>query len=107
MTLPSVEELLQKDLFELLGVENADESKKKELLETMMRAVDARVLNRVAELLTSKEVEKFNELAETGDPQELADFLVEQEIDLPQIVSEEATKYRIEAVQLIKLAENK
>ena len=105
MALPSVQEILEKDIFELLGVSKVNDDKKDALIAQMTNIVDARVINRVAELLDEKEADQFQKIAESGDAQKLVDFLVEQEIDLPQIVSEEATKFRVEFVQLIKLAE--
>lgn len=106
MALPTVEEILEKDIFELLGVANTSAEEKQALLAKLTSVVDARVINRVAELLSEKEAEEFATLAEAGDGQKLADFLVDKEIDLAQIVSEEATKYRVEFVQLVKLAES-
>ncbi len=104
--IPSVEEILEKDIFELLDIDGASDERKQQLIQTMVTTVEARVVNRVAELLSDTEADEFKRVAEAGDPQKLADFLVETEIDLPRIVSEEATKHRIEVVQLIKLAEN-
>lgn len=105
MALPSVEEILEKDIFELLGVEAADDAKKQALIETMTRTVEARVVTRVADVLSEDEAEKFKELAEAGNADKLVDFLVKKEIDLPQIISEEATRHRVEVVELVKLAE--
>lgn len=106
MALPSLEEILERDIFELLDIEGATPEKKQVLLETMTVTVEARVVNRVAEMLDDKASEKFKEISEAGDSQKLVDFLVDHQIDLPQIVSEEATKHRVEVVQLIKLAES-
>lgn len=100
----SVEEILEKDIFELLGIENASDEKKQALLQTMTTTVEARVVNRVAAMLDGNAAEKFQELAEAGDAQKLVDFLVDQKIDLPQIVSEEATRHRVEVVELLALA---
>ncbi|HSX41843.1 MAG TPA: DUF5663 domain-containing protein [Candidatus Saccharimonadales bacterium] len=107
MALPSLEEILEKDIFELLGVEGASDDRKKALLDQMTQTVELRVVNRVATMLSENDAEKFQDIAETGDSQKLVDFLVDKEIDLPQIVSEEATKHRVEVVELVKLAEEK
>lgn len=103
--IPSVKDILDKDLFELLGIENASDEQKQALLITMINTVDARVANRVASLLSDDDAEKFKQLADAGDSDALVDFLVKKEIDLPQIVSEEATRYRVEVAQLLSLAE--
>ncbi|MEK7202060.1 MAG: DUF5663 domain-containing protein [Patescibacteria group bacterium] len=106
MALPSLQEILEKDIFELLEIEGATPEKKQALLETMTTTIEARVVNRVAEMLDDKSAEVFKEISEAGDSQKLVDFFVDHQIDLPQIVSEEATKHRVEVVQLIKLAES-
>ena len=104
MALPTFEELLGEDIFTLLGIPDAPDEKKAEILETMTTTLDARVVNRVASALSEEDAKRFNDLAEHGDKQVLVDFLVDQNIDLPLIVSEEATRLRVEIVELSQLA---
>lgn len=103
--IPTVEDILEKDLFELLRIPNASDEEKQRIIQSMVTTVDARVVGRVVELLSDEEADQFKTIAEAGDPQKLVDFLVEKEIDLPQVVSEEVTRHRIEVVQLLSLAE--
>lgn len=107
MTLPTIEELVNKDLFELLGIEKASDEIKQKILEKMMTTVDARVVNRVAELLSEEDAKHFHQLSEQNDPQRIIDFLVSKEIDLPQIVTQEATRHRTEIVQMMGLVQEK
>lgn len=107
MALPTLDELLEGDLFELLGIKEADDKVKKEILEGMMRTVDARVANRVASELSDEAAQEFKDTAEKGDPQALAEFLAGVGVDLPKIVSEEATKHRVEIIELARLAQEK
>ncbi|MEX0805448.1 MAG: DUF5663 domain-containing protein [Candidatus Binatia bacterium] len=103
--IPTVDDILKKDLFELLGVEKASDEEKEALVATMTKTVDARVALRVASMLSEEDTNAFQQLADSGDAQKIVDFLVEKGVDLPQIVSEEATRYRIEVAQLLNLAE--
>ncbi len=103
--IPSVKEILEKDLFELLGIEKASDEQKQALLISMINTVDARVANRVASFLSDDDAERFQQLANDGDSDGLVDFLVKKGIDLPQIVSEEVTRYRVEVAQLLSLVE--
>lgn len=105
MALPTLDELLEGDLFELLGIKDADQEIKDQIVETMMRTIDARVLSRVGDLLSEEEAEEFKQLSETGDPQKLSQYLVDKKIDLPTIVSEEATRHRAEMIETIRLAQ--
>lgn len=105
MALPTVEEILKKDIFELLKIDSADEQTKSQILKTMTNTIDARVTARVADLLDDKDSQSFKEIAEKGNPEDIVQFLVDKKIDLPLIVSEEATKYKVETAHLFGLLE--
>ena len=100
----SNEDLLEKDIFELLGIPNAPEDQKNEILTTMIQTVNLRVAQRIADELTDEDAEQFKQLCESGDSDNVAAFLTEKNIDLPNIVAEEATRYRVEMASLIRLA---
>ena len=103
--LVNVDDLLDKDIFELLGIENAGEDRKEEIFNRMIQTVNMRVATRIASMLTQEEATKFQDLAESGNADALAEFLTEKDIDLPNLVAEEATRYRVEMVTLVKMAE--
>jgi len=103
MALPTINELLANDLFELLGLSDASDEKKAALIKTMTDTVDARVINRVTTMMSEKDAQEFGRLAESADQERLIQFLVDHQIDLPQIVSEEAARLRVELVELSRL----
>jgi len=107
MALPTIDELLEGDLFELLGISDVDDTKKASLVKTMTETVDARVINRVTALMSEEDAAQFGQLAEAEDQEGLIKFLVDREIDLPQIVSEEAARLRVELVELTRLVQEK
>lgn len=107
MALPSVQELLEQDLFTLLGIEGADEAKKAEVLASMTKLVESRIISRLATQLNEADAAEFNRLAEAGDSDALVAFLVKKEIDLPLVVSEETTRVRVEFAELMQLAQEK
>ena len=107
MALPSVKELLEEDLFKLLDIDKASDEQKQAIVQALINTVDARVINRVASLLSEDDAKEFEKTAEEGDSQGLVDFLVKKEIDLSQIVSEEATRARVEIVELSRLAKER
>jgi|GEM_PF-4257186 len=100
----STDQLLEGDLFEILGIQDASSEVKNKIVEAMMTTIDARVATRVAKLLGNKRSEEFKKIADQSDPKELADYLAKQDVDLPQIVSEEATRHRVEIIELARLA---
>ena len=97
-------DLLEKDIFKLLDIEDVSDEKKQELFQTMMNTVDARAMTRMASELSEKEVEEFTKVAEENDPQKLKNWLETKKIDLPKIVTEEAIRYRVEITELINLS---
>src|SRR5579871_3060777 len=107
MTLPSLDELLEGDLFELLGIQEVDEQKKAALVKSMTETIEARAVNRITGLLSEAEAEQFGRLAEANESEKLVQFLVDHQIDLPQIVSEEATRLRVELIELTRLVQEK
>lgn len=107
MALPTVEELLSKDIFELLNIEEASEERKAAVLKAIADLVDTRVVNRLANMMSDDDAKEFGRLAESGEKEKLIDFLVKKEIDLPVIVSEEATRARVEIAELVRLATEK
>jgi len=107
MAVPTVGEIIAKDIFELLKIEKISDEQKQQLFQTMINTVQARVAARIAALLNEAEAKKFKDLAEAGKTDELKDFLEKQNLDLQKIVGEEAIRYKVEISQLIGLAESK
>lgn len=107
MALPTLDELLEGNLFELLGIQDSDQEYKDKITKKMMDTVDARVLKRVGSMLSEEDANEFSQIAETGNAQKLSDYLVGKKIDLPAIVSEEATRYRVEIIETIRLAQER
>lgn len=107
MALPTVDELMGDDIYTLLGIEDASEERKRALLEQITNLVDARVARRISDSLSEEEAEEFGRIANNGNSQEVIDFLVSKNMNLPAIVSEEAIRARVEVVTLTRLAQEK
>lgn len=107
MALISTNDLLEGDLFELLGIANAPEERKTKIIQTMMSTIDARVVNRVSDQLSEEDAVQFQKISENGDKEAIVQFLVDKEIDLPEIVSQEATRHRVEIIELANLVQEK
>ena len=80
--LVNVDDLLDKDIFELLGIENAGEDRKEEIFNRMIQTVNMRVATRIASMLTQEEATKFQDLAESGNADALAEFLTVNPADM-------------------------
>lgn len=96
---PTFDDLLNKDILELMGVKDMPESKKQELYQKMLETVQNRVINRVGEQLSDEDVEAWNKVAETKDQGKMEEFLQSKSIDLGKMMMEESLVYKAELVR--------
>ena len=93
-------DLWGKDIFALLGLENAPEEKKKEILDNMTATINNRVLARVMDQLDENELKEYEDLLDQKDDQKIIDFLKSKDIDMMQYAAEEAMIYKMEIINL-------
>ena len=96
------EALFDKDIFELLGIENAPQEKKDEILNNMTRTIQNRVIARVLDGLDDASVKEFEKIIDEGDDQKTKTFLDAKGVDLTQITAEEALNYKTEIINRIR-----
>lgn len=94
------EELWDKDIFALLGLENAPEEKKKEILDQMTATINNRVLARILDQLSEEEIREFEKLIDEKDDVKVIEFLKSKGVDLMQYAAEEAMIYKTEILNL-------
>jgi hypothetical protein len=99
-TLIDPADLWDKDIFELLGLENAPEEKKKEILENMTATINNRILARVMDQLDETELTEYEELLDQKDDEKIIGFLKNKGIDLVQYAAEESMIYKTEMLNL-------
>lgn len=102
----SADDIVGKDLFELMGVENMPEDKKQELYKQAMETIEKRTFARVHDSLPEADLPQFKQLIDTGTPQQLTDFLKQRNIDLEKLMAQEAFIYKTEMVELSKPLRN-
>lgn len=96
------QDILDKDILELMGAENLPEEKKQQLYATMLDTIQNRVIARVADQLPEQDLAKWQQLAETGDDREIDQFLKDRGLDVAQLMLQEALIYKTELVELAK-----
>jgi hypothetical protein len=90
--------LFDQDVFTLLGVPDAPEEKKQEMLKTMTDSINNRIFARVLDMIDDSEAETLNQLLEEdGD---VSNFLNSHGINLSTIAAQEAVIYKTELVTL-------
>lgn len=93
-------DLWDKDIFTLLGLENAPEEKKKEILENMTATINNRALARVMDQLDETELAEYELLLDQNDDEKITSFLKNKGVDLAQYAAEESMIYKTEILNL-------
>lgn len=94
-------DMLTKDILELMGAENMTPEEKANIYNKMMHTVQNRVLARVLDDLSDSEYEELKKILDIGDTDGFEKFATEIQLDLAKIYAEEALLYKIEMVNLI------
>jgi hypothetical protein len=106
VVMANVQDLMEKDIFELLHIPDLPDDKKTEMLNIINETIQARVVARIAEAVSEEEAQQFSALAEKDDQEAMKKFLTDRQISLEQLALEEALNYRIELVETLDLATN-
>lgn len=96
----SSKDLVEKDLFTLLKLEDLPEEEKEKFRTEVMEIVRDRVLLRIHDGLSEEDRTAFNTLLEgTPDEAKMQSFLKDHAIDLNQLMIEETILYKAQLVQ--------
>lgn len=95
-------DILDKDIFELIGGENLSEEKKKELYLKIGETIENRVIARIDDRLNEQEREEWLKLIDEGDKAKMEEFLRSKNIDVAKMMVEEALIYKMEIVSLFE-----
>jgi hypothetical protein len=106
LTMEDYAEILNTDLFELLGLEKLPADQKRELAEKLGNIIMSRVLIRIDEKLQAPDIAELKSILDAGDKGTFYAFLEERNIDLPKIVTQEAMNLKAELVSFV-LIKNK
>jgi len=93
-------ELLEKDILELMGVDNLPDKEKEELYKKMLETILNRVVLRLDTQISDEEVEKLKEITDKKDKEGFLKFFQDKGIDIKSIFAEEAALYKVEMVAL-------
>lgn len=96
------EDFTKLDIFEVLGMTNASSEQKKEVEDKMLDSVRARALDRVDQELSLEAQAEWKDIVDSDKEDDLEDFFKRNNINLSNIMIEEAVKYKMELLQLSK-----
>ena len=95
-------DILDKDIFELIGGKELSEEKKKELYLKIGETIENRAIARIDDKLSDAEKEEWLKLIDAGDKAKMEEFLKSKNIDVAKLVVEEALIYKLEIASLFK-----
>ncbi len=89
-----VKNLIEEDIFDLIGLKNLDEKTKDDLRLKILESVTNRVLLRVSDLLKDDEIKHWEKLLDEGNNDKIHAYLKEKNIDLKKLMIEESLIYK-------------
>ena len=99
----SVEEFLDKDTLDLLGVKNISEEEKQKIYKKMIDTIQLRVIAKIDDKLeTDERREEFKKLIDEANNEKIEAFLSSIGIDIKKLLMEETLIYKTEIVSLAK-----
>ena len=103
----STEDILNKDILELMGAKNMPEEKKQELYQKMMETIKNRAMQRAVSSISEADKALFNQIVEQGEKAPIENFLRERNIDIKKLMVQEAVYYKIEMKEMVDSASKK
>lgn len=98
----SVNEIMDKDILELLGVQGMSEEQKDQFYKDMLETVHRRVLSRIDKLITDEDAAEWKTIVEAKDAEGYKKFLKDHDINLDELYTEETLLYKFEMVSMVK-----
>jgi hypothetical protein len=94
------DEILEKDILDLMGVGDLPENEKEEIYKKMLDTIMNRVILRLDSQVSDEEVAKLKTIMEAKDNAGFFKFFEDKGIDIKSIFAEEAGIYKVEMVAL-------
>jgi hypothetical protein len=96
------QDLIEGDIFELLGLQNLSEEEKEDIMAKIIEGLQSRVVLRIDDLVGEEDRKKFYDLLDQSKDEEINSFLASKNINVPQITAEEALLQKNEIIQNVK-----
>lgn len=94
--------IIEKDLFDILGAKNMPENQKRDILTKALETVQNRVIARISDKLSEAEVDEWKKILETGNQQEAQKYMLSKDVDVPALLAQETIIYKTELAELMR-----
>jgi hypothetical protein len=101
----SYDDLIERDIFDLLGVKEMTPEDKKETLKNMVETIKGRVMVRIDGELSDDEALELKNIALAGDEKGFQEMMKKVGIDTQKLFAEEALIYKLQLVDMVKSKE--
>lgn len=101
----SIDEIIDKDILELMGAKDMPEEQKESIYQKMLETIELRVIARVEDGLSDEEISQARILIENNEKEKFLELLKNKEINTDKLFAEEALIYKIEMIDLINKTE--
>lgn len=99
-------DILEKDVLELIGAQNLPDDKKRELYQKIADTVENRAVARIYSQLPKEDGQELDTLIDQGDSAKVDQFLQSKGINIISLLTQEAVIYKTEMVELFKSSSN-
>lgn len=99
-TTPSYEDIIHKDILDLMGAGDLSPDHKNKLYQQMAQTIQSRVALHIMDKLSKADREEFRQIVEYGHREQFNEFLAKRHFDVPRLLLEEAVRYKVELVEL-------
>ena len=102
----SYEDILEKDIMELLEIQDIPDENKKEIYQKLYETVENRAILRVDHEISEADFGEWKKMLESGDRDEADAFLKKRDIDIQRILIEETALLKAQLVFLLAKPED-
>ncbi len=95
-------DFIEKDILELLHLENAPEDKKAAVIKDMIETIQNRVLARLLDSLNEPEIDTLEVMIDAHQEENVEKFLMQKDFDVKKVTAEESINYKAEIINLVK-----
>lgn len=101
----SPDELLNKDIFELLGLKDVSDKERSAIIADMSETIQNRILARILDSLSAEKVTQFQQLLDGAEQKAIDDFLITEKLDIQKIATETTIMYKVQLLAAFKADE--
>jgi len=101
----TLEEIVEKDILEILGMHNLSDETKADLYTQLYKTLQNLVITRIADILEPADFKYLVNILDAGHHEEIAQFFKEHNLDMKRLFAEEAVSLKLQMAAYAKAKE--